>query len=169
MSTTGLIAGADSRKAIAGPIATPRESRAAATGTDPHSQPGSAQPAMPAIGTARAARSGSARVKNDGGTNTAMAVEISTPSARNGEAWMQIAAKTVVQADTDGVESRPLKANLATTATSSSAQNTSVEPIRRRSGASDAGVTRAILAASTEAGAANANAVGTHSCGRVRG
>ncbi len=44
---------------------------------------------------------------------------------------MQIAANTVVQAATAGVESSPLNANLATTASAKTAQKMSVELIRR--------------------------------------
>src|SRR5204862_336472 len=55
-STTGLIAGADSRNASAAAGGTPRRINAPATGTDPHSQPGSAAPARPATGTASSGR-----------------------------------------------------------------------------------------------------------------
>ena len=51
-STTGLIAGAESRNANAAAGVTPRRSSPPAIGTEPHSQPGSATPAMPATGTA---------------------------------------------------------------------------------------------------------------------
>src|SRR5437763_6857039 len=51
-STTGLIAGADSRNASAAAGVTPRRTRAPAIGTEPHSHPGSTTPATPATGTA---------------------------------------------------------------------------------------------------------------------
>jgi len=77
--------------------ATPRRISPPATGTAPHSQPGSKAPASPATGTAVAERLGSARVKNDDGTKAAMLALITTPSTRNGMAWTQIAVKIVAQ------------------------------------------------------------------------
>ena len=55
-STTGLIAGADSRNASAAAGVTPRRTSAPAIGTEPHSQPGRIAPATPATGTARIGR-----------------------------------------------------------------------------------------------------------------
>jgi len=47
---------------------------------------GQAAPAIPAIGTAAAGCLGSARAKNDGGTNTATIADSSTPRTRKGRA-----------------------------------------------------------------------------------
>src|SRR5690606_14813382 len=105
--TIGLIAGADSRNARAAAGATPRRTSAPATGTDAHSQPGSTAPAAPATGTARAGRSGRARAKKDGGTNTAIAADSSTPSTRKGRAWSMTATNTVIQLCITGAASAP--------------------------------------------------------------
>lgn len=96
-STIGLIAGADSRNASAAAGVTPRRTSAPATGTEAHSQPGRTAPAIPATGTAREGRLGSARAKNDGGTNTAMIADSSTPRTRKGNAWTTTATNTVIQ------------------------------------------------------------------------
>ena len=93
----GLMAGAERRKARAAAGVTPRRTRAPATGTDAHSQPGSTAPAALATGTARAGCFGRARAKNDGGTNTAIAADSSTPSTRNGSGWTITATNTVIQ------------------------------------------------------------------------
>ena len=53
-STTGLIAGAESRNVSAAAAGAPRETSRPAIGTEPHSQPGSAAPATAATGTAYA-------------------------------------------------------------------------------------------------------------------
>jgi hypothetical protein len=72
-STIGLIAGADSRKVKAAAGVTPWASSPPATGTEPHSQPGSSRPAVPATGTASARLRGRTRAKKDGGTNAVIA------------------------------------------------------------------------------------------------
>lgn len=85
-STTGLTAGEDSRKASAADGATPRPIRRWATGTEPHSQPGSAAPATAATGTARTGWRGSIRVIQAAGTNAVTTPLTATPSTRNGTA-----------------------------------------------------------------------------------
>lgn len=101
--TTGLIAGADSRKASAAAGATPRRIRLPATGTDAHSQPGSTTPAAPATGTASTVRRGSTRWNTRSGTNAPIAADTTVPSSRNGTPWTVIAVNTVHQAATGGV------------------------------------------------------------------
>ncbi len=105
VSTTGLIAGADNRNASAAEGVTPRRTKAPATGTDAHSQPGSTAPANPATGTASAGCFGNARAKNDGGTNTAKHAESTTPMTRNGSACTTTATNTVIQLCIIGVAS----------------------------------------------------------------
>jgi len=68
ISTTGLIAGADSRKVSAAAGGTPRDISPPATGTEPHSHPGSSSPAAPATGTAAAWFEGRILRKTLGGT-----------------------------------------------------------------------------------------------------
>ncbi len=102
-STTGLIAGAESRNASAAAGVTPRRIRLPATGTEAHSHPGSTTPAVPATGTARAGWRGSKRVKTRSGTSAPTVAETSAPSRRNGTPWTTTAVKTVHQAATDGV------------------------------------------------------------------
>ena len=123
--TIGLIAGADSRNANAAAGATPRRSRPPAIGTDPHSHPGSATPAIPATGTASTARRGSALAKNSGGTNTAMAALITTPRTRNGIACTTIDTNTVAQVRIAGESNRPISGDRATTTTMSNTASTS--------------------------------------------
>ncbi|CAM5359385.1 hypothetical protein SALBM311S_05012 [Streptomyces alboniger] len=60
---------------------------------------------MPATGTANAGRFGSARAKKDGGTNTAMAADNSTPSTRKGSACTITATNTVIQLCITGSDS----------------------------------------------------------------
>ncbi|CAM5308160.1 hypothetical protein SCYAM73S_00832 [Streptomyces cyaneofuscatus] len=84
--TTGLTAGADSRKAKAAAGVTPRPIRLLATGIDAHSQPGRTTPAAPATGTASAGLRGSARSNTLAGTNALMAPDKAVPSSRNGNA-----------------------------------------------------------------------------------
>ena len=57
-STTGLIAGAESRNVSAAAAGAPRDTSRPAIGTEPHSQPGKAAPATAATGTESAGRSG---------------------------------------------------------------------------------------------------------------
>src|SRR6266487_3101192 len=102
VSTTGLIAGADSRNASAAAGSAPRATSRPAIGTDPHSQPGSAAPAAAATGTASAGRRGSALGRKPAGTNAATAALITTPSTRNGIACTVIATNTVAQWATAG-------------------------------------------------------------------
>ena len=66
-STTGLIAGADSRNVSAAAGMAPRETSRPAIGTEPHSHPGRAAPATAATGTANAGRSGSTRGRKSPG------------------------------------------------------------------------------------------------------
>ena len=54
-------------------------------------------PQTPATGTASAGFFGRMRVKNDDGTNAAMAPDTTTPSTRNGMAWTQTETKVVAQ------------------------------------------------------------------------
>src|SRR5262249_34252802 len=105
-TTTGLIAGEASRNASAAGGATPRAISPPATGTDAHSQPGSSAPAAPATGTAAYWLRGSARAKKAGGTNAAIAPEISTPSTRNGSACTHTATNTVAHVRTAGAVNR---------------------------------------------------------------
>lgn len=95
VSTTGFTAGADSRNANAAAGVTPRPIRLLATGTDAHSHPGSTTPAIPATGTASAARFGSSRLKTRAGTNASIAPDRAVPSSRNGSACTVTARHTV--------------------------------------------------------------------------
>ena len=106
-STTGLIAGAESRNVErCGGRSSPATTSRPAMGTEPHSQPGRAAPATAATGTEYAARSGRTRGRKSGGTNAAIAALISTPRARNGIAWTKIETKIVAQCATAGRSSR---------------------------------------------------------------
>ena len=107
-STTGLIAGADSRKASAAAGVTPRETNRPAMGTEPHSQPGRAAPASAATGTARAGRRGSQRARVVGGTKASMAPLTTTPRTRNGIDCTAMATKMVDQLCTDGRSNTPV-------------------------------------------------------------
>ncbi len=111
VSTTGLIAGADSRNANAAAGVTPRPIRLFATGTDAHSQPGSTTPAIPATGTANAARLGSTFVNTRAGTNALIAPDSAVPSSRKGSACVVMARHTVRQACTAGASSHRPTAN----------------------------------------------------------
>ena len=100
-------------------------------GTDPHSHPGSTTPATPATGTASAGWRGNAFTKNDGGTNTAITADSSTPNTRNGMAWVNTDTKTVVQVCNHAADSAPvIRPRKSTTSTSRTA-STSTEPTRQ--------------------------------------
>ena len=85
-STTGLTAGAASMKVSAAAPATPSPNSRRATGTDPHSQPGSAAPEIPAARIAAPVRFGSQRARRSGDTNTAISPLTTTPRPKNGSA-----------------------------------------------------------------------------------
>src|SRR5688500_7515644 len=99
-STTGLMAGAEGRNAIAAAGVTPRLISAAETGTEAHSQPGRITPDALATGTARAGCFGSALAKNEAGTKAVRAAESSTPRTRNGSAWTVTPTNIVAQVRT---------------------------------------------------------------------
>ncbi len=84
--TTGLMAGAASRKVNAAAGGAPLSMRRLATGTELHSHPGNNAPDTPASGTASTARRGSTRANAPSGTNAATAPLMSTPRTRNGNA-----------------------------------------------------------------------------------
>lgn len=130
-TTTGLIAGADSRNASAAAGGTPRAINPRATGTDEHSQPGSTTPASPATGTAAAGRRGSTRVNTDAGTNTDRAVLSATPSTRNGSACTQIATNTVAHVRIAGDSNSPARNYCPSTTTSRIPVSTVVDDGRR--------------------------------------
>lgn len=107
VSTIGLIAGAESRKAKAAAGLTPRRIRLFATGTEAHSQPGSTTPATPATGTASAGRLGRILVNRSAGTKALIAPDRAVPRRRKGSAWTVMARQTVRQAATAGWFSHP--------------------------------------------------------------
>ena len=123
-STTGLIAGAASRNVSAAASGTPWPISRRATGTDAHSHPGSTRAAAPATGTAAAGRAGRARRSTAGDTNAAMTPESSTPNTRNGSACTQTATNTVAAVCRTGADSASVISGRASTAASSTAQNT---------------------------------------------
>src|SRR5215207_8608770 len=123
-STTGLTAGAASRNAIAAAGGTPCCMSRRDTGTEAHSQPGSASPASPATGTAAAWLRGSSRRSACGGTNAAISPLISTPSTRNGNACTTTATKTVAPVWIPGRSSIRTSGALSSSARASSRQNT---------------------------------------------
>ena len=94
-STTGLIAGADSMNVNAAAPTTPSLNSRRATGTEPHSHPGSAAPPTPATRIAAAARRGSQRASRSGDTNVAISPLTTTPRAKNGTAWTNTPQNTV--------------------------------------------------------------------------
>ena len=85
-STTGLIAGADSRKASAAAAGAPRSTSRRAIGTEPHSHPAE-RTGQGGDRDGSAGLLGSDRANRHGGTNAAIAALIVTPSTRNGTAW----------------------------------------------------------------------------------
>ena len=105
-STTGFTAGAARRKVSAAAVGTPREIMRRATGTELHSHPGSAIPAIAAVGTAKSGRCGRARAIHSVGTSTAIPAEIRTPRTRNGRACSTIARNTVDQYCREGTANR---------------------------------------------------------------
>src|SRR3989442_6229724 len=107
VSTIGLIAGAERRKANAADGVTPRRIRLFATGTEAHSQPGRTTPATPATGTASAGLRGRIRVNRSAGTNALIAPDRTVPRRRKGSAWTVMARQTVRQAATAGWFSHP--------------------------------------------------------------
>ena len=102
-STTGLMAGADSRNASAADVGTPWSINRRDTGTAPHSHPGSAIPASPDTPTAAFSLFGSSRFSIAGDTNAAMPPLTSTPSTRNGVAWTNTPRKMVAPACSSGI------------------------------------------------------------------
>src|SRR6266498_2261960 len=137
VSTTGLIAGADSRNASAAAGSAPRTTSRPAIGTDPHSQPGSAAPAAAATGTASAGRRSSALGRKPAGTKAATAALITTPSTRNGIACTAIATNTVAQCAIAGRSRRWFSsgrsAAAATTTRATMAMPASTGRVSRRS------------------------------------
>src|SRR6266508_1631275 len=137
VSTTGLIAGADSRNASAAAGSAPRATSRPAIGTDPHSQPGSAAPAAAATGTASAGRRGSALGRKPAGTKAATAALITTPSTRNGIACTAIATNRVAQCAIAGRSRRWFSsgrsAAAATTTRATMAMPASTGRVSRRS------------------------------------
>src|SRR6266508_1278930 len=127
--TTGLIAGADSRNASAAAGVTPRLINAADTGTEAHSHPGSTAPDTLATGTASAGFFGSAFAKNDAGTNAVSAADSSTPSTRNGVAWMTTPTNMVAQVRTPSSVKIPLKMRRPNSASTTSSTNVPVNTI----------------------------------------
>nr|BFE49949.1 hypothetical protein GCM10017745_33760 [Saccharothrix mutabilis subsp. capreolus] len=130
--TTGLTAGAESRNASAAAGVIPLRTNAPATGTEPHSQPGSTNPVAAAAGTANTGLRGNALTKNDRGTKTAMAADNATPNARNGKACNTMDTNTVAQVCTTGARKTPPNTPRTTKTTSRSPANTSTDPILRR-------------------------------------
>ena len=96
-STTGLTAGAASRKARAAPWGSPLRIKDCDTGTEAHSQPGSTMPATLAAGTASNGDLGVIRDSTSFGTKAAIAPDTSTPSTRNGRACTTIPMVSVPQ------------------------------------------------------------------------
>ena len=94
-STTGLIAGADSMNVNAAAPTTPSLNSRRATGTEPHSHPGSAAPPTPATRIATPARRGSQRASRSVDTNVAISPLTTTPRAKNGTAWTNTPQNTV--------------------------------------------------------------------------
>ncbi len=94
-STTGLIAGAASMNVNAAAPTAPSPNRRRATGTEPHSQPGSAAPPTPAVRIAAAGLRGNHRASRSGVTNAATSPLITMPRAKNGMAWTEMPLKTV--------------------------------------------------------------------------
>ena len=73
-------------KVSAAAPATPSPNSRRATGTDPHSQPGSAAPETPAARIATPVRFDSQRASRSGDTNTAISPLTTTPRPKNGSA-----------------------------------------------------------------------------------
>ena len=94
-STTGLTAGAASMKVSAAAPAAPSPNSRRATGTDPHSQPGSAAPPPRPRGSPTPVRRGSQRASRSGDTNAAISPLTTTPTTRNGTAWTNTPQNTV--------------------------------------------------------------------------
>jgi hypothetical protein len=85
-STTGLTAGAASMKVKAAAPATPSPNSRRATGTDPHSQPGSAAPETPAARMAAGVRRGDPRASRSGDSNTVISPLTTTPKPKDSSA-----------------------------------------------------------------------------------
>src|SRR5690349_18756987 len=115
-STTGLIAGAASMNVSAAAPTAPSLNSLRATGTDPHSQPGSAAPPTPAARIATLVRRGSQRASRSGVTNTAISPLITTPSARKGNACTNTPQNTVAAVATFVVLSTKSRAGPPTSA-----------------------------------------------------
>ena len=131
-STTGLIAGAESMNVSAAAPLVPGPNSRRATGTDPHSQPGSAAPPIPASATANAGLRGNHRDSRSALTNAAISPLTTTPSTRNGSAWTNTPQNTVAAVLSRG--SPATKALIAPAETASAMRlnsKTSREPTRR--------------------------------------
>src|SRR6201998_2019989 len=131
-STTGLIAGAASMKVkAAAPVAPPSPNSRRATGTDPHSQPGSAAPPTPAATTATAGFRGNQRANRSGDTNTAINPLTTTPSARKGRACTNTPQNTVPAVDSAALSETAFRSIVAEKAQASRMPtNTSIDPTR---------------------------------------
>src|ERR1700739_2082394 len=131
-STTGLIAGAASMKVkAAAPVAPPSPNSRRATGTDPHSQPGSAAPPTPAATTATAGFRGNQRANRSGDTNTAINPLTTTPSARKGRACTNTPQNTVPAVDSAALSETAFRSIVAEKAQANRMPtNTSIDPTR---------------------------------------
>ena len=131
-STTGLIAGAASMNVrAAAPVAPPSPNNRRATGTEPHSQPGSAAPPTPAANTATAGRRGSQRAKRSGDTNTAINPLTTTPSTRKGTACTNTPQNTVPAVDNAALLATPFRSVVAAKAQASKKPTSScIDPTR---------------------------------------
>ena len=129
--TTGLIAGAASRKVIAAAGGVPAPTSRPAMGTEPHSHPGRASPARPAEGIARAVRRGTKRRTRSGDTYAAIRPLTTTPRTRNGSAWMTIETNSVPQSRTSSLWKKPTRFR-RTNARSSGTSSTHGPRPRRR-------------------------------------
>ena len=135
-NTTGLIAGALSMNVSAAAPTAPSPKSRRATGTDPHSHPGNAAPATPAVSTAAAAFFGNQRASRSGETNAAIRPLMTTPSTRNGTACRNTPQKTVPAVASRGLPATPSRIQVPATAhTTRTATSTSVEVTSTRRGA----------------------------------
>ena len=132
-STTGLIAGADSMNVNAAAPDAPSPNSRRATGTEPHSQPGSAAPPTPATATAIAGRRGSQRASRSAETNAAISPLTTTPNTRKGSAWTNTPQNTVAATARLGLPAtKALIAPAERASAMSEASKTSIEPMRLR-------------------------------------
>ncbi len=163
-----MIAGAESRNAIAAAGVTPRFISAADTGTEAHSQPGRITPDALATGTARAGCLGSAFAKNDAGTNAVSAAESSTPSTRKGSAWTVTPTNMVAQVRTPSSVNRPAKILRPNSASADQHDSVSVNAIEEPAGSSGSGGSGLLEGAGGgPTGAAGSAVVAAESCSPV--